>query len=51
VVSAPLILPMTGTERGLSGVVSGRKSPLDRRFEDLLQSDFATYRGLVVPHK
>ena len=50
-VNVPLLLPITGTERGLGAVVTSRKSPLDSRFEDLLRADFATYRGIVVPHE
>jgi hypothetical protein len=50
-VTGPLLLPISGTERGLGAVVTSRKSPLDSRFEDLLHADFATYRGMVVPHE
>jgi hypothetical protein len=50
-VSGPLLLPITGTERGLGAIVTSRKSPLDSRFEDLLHADFVTYRGMVVPHE
>jgi hypothetical protein len=50
-VTGPLLLPIVGTERGLGAVVTSRKSPLDSRFEDLLRTGFATYRGMVVPHE
>jgi hypothetical protein len=50
-VTGPLFLPISGTERGLGAVVTSRKSPLDSRFEDRLRTDFATYRGMVVPHE
>jgi Domain of unknown function (DUF4384) len=53
--TAPLMLPITSVasaERGLgAGTVVSRKTPLDVKFEDLLKSDFVTYRGIVVPHE
>jgi hypothetical protein len=51
-VRGALMLPIAGTKRGIEDkAVSGRKSPLDVGFEDLLLTDFATYRGVVFPHK
>jgi serine/threonine protein kinase len=51
VVSSPLSLPLAGTERGVGKTVTSSKSPLDARFEELLRSDFETYRGIVMPHE